>query len=91
MKKLLIAFIALLSISQVSICFAETNYIQAVISGDEAVELQKSTIFDASQSFISNPDSTPVYKWDFGDGNSNEGVEVLHLYKNPGKYEVTLT
>lgn len=91
MKKLLIAFIALLGISQTAICFAETNYIQAVISGDEAVELQKSTIFDASQSFISNPDSKPVYKWDFGDGNSNEGVEVLHLYKNPGKYEVTLT
>ena len=91
MKKLLITIIAVLGITQISTCLAETNYIQAVINSEEAVELEKSTIFDASQSFISKPDAQLTYKWDFGDGNSNEGVEVLHSYKKPGKYTVKLT
>lgn len=82
---------AVLSIINIQLCFAETNYIQAVISTEEAVEMEKSTIFDASQSFISNPDATLNYRWEFGDGNSNEGIEVLHSYKKPGKYSVKLT
>lgn len=91
MKKLLITILGVLGIVQSITCFAATNYIQPVITGEEAVEFQKSTIFDASQSFISEPDTQLTYKWEFGDGNSNEGVEVLHSYKNPGKYEVKLT
>ncbi len=68
----------------------ETNYLKASINTPEAIELQKSNIFDASQSFI--PDTTKEihYEWDFGDGNKNEGVEVLHSYKSPGYYVVTL-
>ncbi|MFA6917313.1 MAG: 7TM domain-containing protein [Candidatus Gracilibacteria bacterium] len=91
MKKILIVVLAVLGLGQVTACFAETTYIQAVINTDEAVEIQKNTIFDASQSFISNQETSLTYKWDFGDGNSNEGVEVLHTYKKPGKYRVKLT
>ncbi|MEK7673331.1 MAG: 7TM domain-containing protein [Patescibacteria group bacterium] len=67
------------------------NYLKSVISTDNIVEIKKSTIFDASQSFI--PDSTKKikYEWNFGDGNKNEGIEVLHSYTEPGDYIVTLT
>ncbi|MFH1284178.1 MAG: 7TM domain-containing protein [Candidatus Peregrinibacteria bacterium] len=67
------------------------SYLQAVINADEAIEAQKSTIFDASLSFIPNPEREIKYEWDFGDGNRNEGLEVLHAYKDPGSYMVTLT
>lgn len=93
MKKTLLTLLSLAVLSANLTAFAATspNYIQAVINTDEAVESQKNTIFDASQSFISKPSSDIIYKWDFGDGNSNEGAEVLHSYKKPGKYTVTLT
>ncbi len=68
----------------------EASYLKAVISSDEAVKTKQSTIFDASQSFIPNPNSQIIYEWDFGDGNRNEGIEVLHAYQEPGEYTVTL-
>lgn len=67
------------------------TYLQSVINTEMAIEMQKSTIFDASKSFLPDPDREVKYDWDFGDGNSNEGVEVLHAYKEPGSYTVTLT
>jgi PKD repeat protein len=67
------------------------SYLQSVIGTDLAIEIQKSTIFDASQSFLPNPDTSTSYAWDFGDGNKNEGVEVLHAYQEPGAYTVTLS
>lgn len=66
------------------------TYLQPVINIDNAIEVSKSTIFDASQSFIPDPAATTKYEWDFGDGNKNEGIEVLHAYKEPGRYNVTL-
>jgi hypothetical protein len=67
------------------------TYLEAVINLDEAIEVKKSTIFDASQSFIPDIEKDMTYEWDFGDGNRNEGIEVLHAYKNPGRYTITLT
>ena len=67
------------------------NYLRAVINLPNAVEIKKSTIFDASQSYIPEGTKNVKYEWDFGDGNRNEGVEVLHLYKDPGYYDVKLT
>lgn len=66
------------------------SFLQPVINTEEAVEMAKSTIFDASQSFIP-AGGKPVYTWDFGDGNRNEGQEVLHQFREPGNYTVTLT
>lgn len=68
----------------------ESSFLQAVITADDTVEVQKRTIFDASQSFITEPKENYSYYWDFGDGNNNEGAEVLHVYKDPGKYTVSL-
>lgn len=66
------------------------SYLKSVISTDNATEVLKSTIFDASQSFIPDPDREITYEWDFGDGNRNEGIEVLHAYKDTGYHKVTL-
>lgn len=68
----------------------EINYLKAVINSSEAIELDKNNIFDASQSFVPDPNRNIIYEWDFGDGNKNEGIEVLHTYKQPGYYTVTL-
>lgn len=65
-------------------------YLEAVINAEEAVEQNKSVIFDASQSFIPEKNKEISYLWDFGDGNKNEGQEVLHSYKEPGNYTVKL-
>ncbi len=104
MKKLSAGFLALLFtlISTISPVFAAEEdekteeiapitYLQAVANTDEAVEMQKSSIFDASQSYIPDADRDIQYDWDFGDGNKNEGVEVLHAYNDPGKHTVILT
>ncbi|MBS3788909.1 PKD domain-containing protein, partial [Candidatus Bipolaricaulota bacterium] len=32
-----------------------------------------------------------TYQWEFGDGNSNRGVEVTHTYKQSGMFEASLT
>lgn len=69
----------------------ELSLLKAVISTNEAVEIKKSTIFDASQSFLPDPEKEIAYSWEFGDGNKNEGIEVLHNYNTPGRYTVTLT
>lgn len=69
----------------------EPSYLRAVINLPNAVEIKKSTIFDASQSYIPEGIKNVKYEWDFGDGNRNEGVEVLHSYKEPGYYNIKLT
>lgn len=89
---ILATFYLALQISAIS--FAEPielGLLKGVISTNEAVEIKKSTIFDASQSFLPDPEKGITYSWEFGDGNKNEGIEVLHNYKTPGKYIVKLT
>lgn len=36
------------------------------------------------------PAGTPVYTWDFGDGNTGSGASTSHLYNLPGIYPVKL-
>jgi len=67
------------------------SFLEAAITADDTVAVKRSTILDASQSFLPDPEGDFTYEWDFGDGNKNEGVEVLHAYKDPGRYTVTLT
>lgn len=46
--------------------------------------------FDGAKS--NDPDGQIVaYAWDFGDGNSAEGVEAVHEYTQMGNYTITLT
>lgn len=46
--------------------------------------------FDASLS-VSPGGEITSYRWDFGDGESAEGVTASHAYATPGHREVTLT
>lgn len=73
-----------------SISEENSTYLKSVINLDNAIEIRKSTIFDASQSYIPDPNKNINYEWDFGDGNKNEGIEVLHAYKEPGHYNLIL-
>lgn len=62
----------------------------AIIRAENIVEIDKTLILDASESAKPFPEAVMKYTWDFGDGNSDEGVEVVHSYKEPGNYKVTL-
>jgi len=56
----------------------------------ETVAVFQPVEFDASSS--SDPDGEIVeFLWDFGDGNTAQGVVVSHVYTAPGEYTVTLT
>jgi PKD repeat protein len=52
------------------------------------ISIYEVVTFDAS---ASEPSIDIVsYKWDFGDGNADQGKITTHMYKNPGTYTVTL-
>ncbi len=39
-----------------------------------------------------DPDGNIIeYRWDFGDGSTGKGPEPVHVYRNPGVYDVRLT
>ena len=46
--------------------------------------------FDGSKSSDLDGDKL-TYAWDFGDGETAEGIKVKHAYKNIGVYKVRLT
>lgn len=45
--------------------------------------------FNGSNSIV--PNGTPVYAWDFGDGNTSSTLNPSHLYANTGTYTASLT
>lgn len=99
MKKIIAALAFVLSFSFNS-AFAQTAEVssdlnippKAVIKAKDFVEVEKSIIFDASQSFSPvTAGESVTYNWDFGDGNKDIGSEVVHTYSKSGPYEVTLT
>jgi len=47
-------------------------------------------LFDASGSYDLDNDIAE-YSWSFGDGSTNTGETVSHMYTEPGKYSVTLS
>ncbi|MCO4772437.1 MAG: PKD domain-containing protein [Deltaproteobacteria bacterium] len=54
-------------------------------NGDEGATLS----FSASAADVAA--DTVVYGWDFGDGNTDVGAAVTHVYANNGAYTVTVT
>lgn len=64
----------------------QASFTAAPTSGIAPVQVD----FDASGS--NDPDGTIVsYDWDFGDGNTGNGVSPSHTYLAAGNYTVTLT
>ena len=61
-----------------------------VVSGQRVIDLGDQVQFDASES--SDEDGTiSSYNWDFGDGETGTGKNVIHRYQNPGDYIVALS
>ena len=56
---------------------------------DRSGKVSENISFDGSSSY--DPDGAIInYSWDFGDGSSDEGTSVQHIYSEPGDYVVTL-
>lgn len=64
--------------------------ITAAISANDSVGVNRSIIFDASGTASTDTEDNLTYEWFFGDGNRQQGIEVVHSYAHPGEYEVNL-
>jgi len=63
-----------------------------VANGSGIIEIPPGTTVDFNGSALfSNDDTGATYNWDFGDGLTDTGMSVSHLYTNPGTYNVTFT
>ncbi|MCB0166483.1 MAG: PKD domain-containing protein [Anaerolineae bacterium] len=60
-----------------------------VIVGPAAAQVGQTVSFDASRSQSAN--SIVNYNWTFGDGTGSTGVNVQHIYRAAGLYNVNLT
>lgn len=63
---------------------------EAQIDGNTSAEVDKNVIFDGSKSILPGDPAKATYRWNFGDNDQKEGVNVAHTYKKTGKYHVTL-
>ena len=61
----------------------------AIEDGPKMDCVNEEIVFDASQTTDSTDDKL-VYRWDFGDGGTAEGMRVKHKYEKSGNYQVTL-
>ncbi|GJQ62206.1 MAG: hypothetical protein SCALA702_12590 [Melioribacteraceae bacterium] len=62
----------------------------AVSSQPKMSAVGEQIAFSAEKSY--DPDGEIIdYSWDFGDGNTGNGISVNHTYQSPGTYEVKLT
>ncbi len=48
-------------------------------------------VFSARNSSVAPGSHLTTFDWTFGDGIVAKGVDVVHIYTNPGDYQVTLT
>jgi PKD repeat protein len=62
----------------------------AVADGPDMSCLNEEISFDASET-TDSPDDKLTYRWDFGDGQTQDGMKVKHKYEKGGNYQVVLT
>lgn len=63
---------------------------QADAGLDRNIIVGRTVLFDASAS-TGPAEATYTYSWDFGDGQTANGIDATHSYQYPGTYRVTLT
>lgn len=63
--------------------------LQAEAGSDKNVGVGRTVLFDGSGS-TGPKDKTLTYFWDFGDGQSTEGLDASHIYQKAGTYRVKL-
>lgn len=64
--------------------------IKANAGQDQNVATQRKVLFDASNSLLAPENLNVIYEWDFGDGHKAYGIDVIHIYEEPGNYRVKL-
>jgi PKD repeat protein len=64
---------------------------KAAISGPTEAQVGQPVVFSARNSGVAPGSHLTTFEWTFGDGTIAKGVDVTHIYTNPGDYEVTLT
>lgn len=57
----------------------------------EEVTFEGSGTYPDNNNFYEQSDATSEFMWDFGDGVSDEGTTVTHVYDEPGVYFTSLT
>ncbi len=88
LKKIFLVFFTILFFAPTVL--ADSDALMPLIKANLNVELNKSIIFDATSSIVNEEAGEITYEWYFGDGNRQQGVEVVHSYASPGEYEVKL-
>lgn len=68
-------------------CLSEATEVLAEVTGGASIETEA---IDLTVSFTANG-SASMWFWDFGDGNTSEEQNPVHIYDAPGIYTVTLT
>lgn len=63
---------------------------KAAAEGANISCVNKEISFDASASKDA-PEDKLIYVWDFGDGQTSEGIKAVHKYEKGGEYQVSLT
>jgi PKD repeat protein/uncharacterized protein YraI len=64
---------------------------QAVISGPTEAQVGQQVVFSAGNSSVAEGSHLTTFDWDLGDGTVAQGVDITHIYTNPGDYQITLT
>ena len=67
----------------------EEQQLEAVAGENKNIAIGRNVVFDGSKS-TNNKDGELRYLWDFGDGTSDEGMDVVHIYEHAGEYVATL-
>lgn len=64
---------------------------EALITGSVAAQGGQAIEFNAGNSKANNGYQIATYAWDFGDGQTGQGVQISHSYSTAGTYQVSLT
>lgn len=62
-----------------------------VKTGGDKIASPNETVSFSAEGSVDRDGQIIEYKWNFGDGNAGQGMNVEHVYKKPGVYKVTLT
>ncbi len=63
---------------------------QAQIKGADSVKVGKNIILSPDLKTLAETATVEEYLWDFGDGQFSSKDEVVHIYRQPGRYNVKL-
>jgi hypothetical protein len=83
-------------VEQTYIEIKDPDYRQKVIKadggGDRVILAGSEFLFEAkSYGFLGGELKNPKYKWNFGDGKTEEGKKALHIYHYPGNYTASVS